>query len=840
MKDKKRYLVIFLLIIILVVGAIFFVSKNNGKKVDDLDDKNIDSNRHSDAYNIIKKITIDRLKYGKLDNALGGYFVFNKGNKYYLLDNQGKELKNSNSKIELYDNDNNDNHYYMIDNVLYSSDGKNLYSLKKDYFIRSINNQFLILFSDEKYIIVNLETKEEKKVDEIFGIYDGIIVGVLKDKFLVYDQDWKIYNKLEIRGDNSAIRLSNDDEEIYLSYENGKLSSKDDYNIVKLNDKYYLDYSDCGKLKAFKDNQAISDACFTSYQKSPIDDNFVALVVDEMESPYLLINDDFKELKNYSGLSFAGQYFMAYLNNDDFSSNIIYLFDNKGNSEQSICPYSISYVGNNIFSCTEPFYSSFINDKTLLDKRYKNISCNDKGYCDVEVDDVNGKHALYYLNEEIIKPYYGEITFKDDYIILSTLYAHDILFISKEDKGIDLDSLKPIEKDLDIDVDKLINDYHLTKYENLINDNKELFKKYAYTIENNDGLGKFKQYLYDYFKVIVDKKKYLNEYIFFDALSTLKIKVLNRLDVDGAAGLYYDNDNHIEILSGFANDRSIVTHELMHFVDYKLNDNWNKSTAIYDKGYISKDDYDALTYEEKIEANKTLHFEQVRVKVLTEGGAEKNSSDYFSHKISDTYQVPVSIYKILEYIFGEDEMDRVYYGNSTLIGLFKDYIDKNTYSTFIENSNTITELGTEPTDKMYSNIVDTIVDIYISKNNKAWSSDKMFSLLLYQLLDNISVGHLSKSKYYSEFNKLITEYNNNILVNVKNKIRAKKLGYTLYDVMPIISIEQGKVHIYYYCGKDLSNKNLRGYLNVEYNIDNGDFKVLEYIDKNNDSNNEVF
>ena len=44
-----------------------------------------------------------------------------------------------------------------------------------------------------------------------------------------------------------------------------------------------------------------------------------------------------------------------------------------------------------------------------------------------------------------------------------------------------------------------------------IKDNEELFKKYAYIVENNNNLLEYKKQVMDMFDLIISNKEYLNE-----------------------------------------------------------------------------------------------------------------------------------------------------------------------------------------------------------------------------------------------------------------------------------------------------------------------------------------
>ena len=48
-----------------------------------------------------------------------------------------------------------------------------------------------------------------------------------------------------------------------------------------------------------------------------------------------------------------------------------------------------------------------------------------------------------------------------------------------------------------------------------INKNEELFKKFAFIVENNNMLLGYKKEVYDLFEIVVDNKKYLDEFLFF-------------------------------------------------------------------------------------------------------------------------------------------------------------------------------------------------------------------------------------------------------------------------------------------------------------------------------------
>lgn len=687
--------------------------------------------------------------------------------------------------------------------------------------IKTIYNDLIIFYenyNDQEMNLKNVKTNEEVLIGQFIGVYNGVLLAYKGNNVLVYDNEFKYYDNLDGNINPNGFKISSNTETIYIDTNKGKISEQDFYK-VKINDKYYIDYADNSKLKRINDDVAISDVSFMNFEKSPVNDNFVVLYEDSTKVSYILINDELKKCKNiYSG-KFYDEYFVGH--EEEQSNSIIYI-DSKGNINKSDCIYSLNYIGKDYSYCESFFYTQFIKDNKILDKKYEKISCNDYGYCRV-VNKNESKSALYYYDEQIIEPYYDSIEFSNNCIILNRFDTADILFISKDGEPIKIDK-KPTTEEYNVDVEKIIKDNDLSKYQQIINDNIELFKKYSYVLENNKKLGKYKKNMYDYFKVVADQKEYLNEKDFFEALSNLSFEVVDNLL--NVLGMYNHSEIKITLIESSKNDNDVINHEIMHFIDYNLNDNTYKRIAKYDDKYITEEEYEKLSREEKIEINNKLCYQDQNIRLFVEGGAENNTAYYFRKNIISTYELPVAVYRMFEYLIGKDNMDKVFYNNENLFSFINKYVDIKQYQEFVNEYNTKESMPNLEIDKhFYKSLIDIIITIYKNKFSDDWMNNNEFKFMLYNILISNTFEDFSDSDYYEDLILVKNQYDTAIEDVLLDKVQKISPKYTLSELNMLLNYENGKFYVYF-------SENT-GYLKVEYDVNTRNYKIIEFISSKN-------
>lgn len=830
MKGKKRYFVLIFLLVIF--GTVLYLTKESRKDTIKKEEEKI-KKQEKKSIELTTIVSIDKDKYGDIEEVLGSFFILKKDDFYYLLDNKGNEVRKSKTPINIYKDENNSKTYYTFDNALYDQNNNVVYDKLIDRESLRIYDDVIVITTDEVVKIINLSTKEVIEANGFVNNYNGIYVYIKDDKIIAFDGEEHEFENISLINEYEFLHLSTDNSDLYLNKEKGKIT-KEEYNKQKLNDEYYLDYEKCGQLKRIKDDETISNECFYQYNK--VTDKFYVLV-SEKDELYFFINNNLEKKDDFFTGNVADDKYYAPKGDKD---NNYYLFYDNGDKEEFECASYVTYAGNNVFACNDYFENYFIENNKIREDKYDNIDCiYGSDYCTVKKDN---KYGLYYRGKKIIEPNYQNIEVNNDYIIIDSSNKYYILYTEEGAKALTKEQINIKEDDNNtVNIDEVIKNNNLEEYKDLINDNKEMFIKYASAVESNDGLGEYKKYVYDYFKVVVDKKEYIDDSVFYKKLGTLKFEVKDKLVTNGASGEYWSNKNEIQLNQGYKKDASVIYHELMHFIDYALNDNTPDIMFKMNDKFITKEEYTKLDMPEKREV-QIANSNSDRNDVIVEGGAEKNSGKYFFDGSTATYQKSVIVYNILEYIFGFDKIESVYYGNVNLYSLMKDYVDIESFEKFIDANNSITRISENEINADYVTSIDFIYNLYINKNGKDIHKDEVFSLLLYSLINNYRIDNLKGSKYYTEYLKVYNNENEK-LATIRKKLENRVVEYDFYQVLPKVLVDNNKIYVFYYCGTGimgLDTSYKRGYIKTEYNIETKDFKVIKYIDEKNVNNNFDF
>ena len=769
MKGKKRYFVLIILIG-LFLGFAYYTKDKRKEQIEKQDEQIKEENelREKKSIKLTNVITIDQDKYGQYEYSEGNLLKFKKNKVYFIIDNKGKELYFGVNNPEIYTNTKGTKSYYTAINSLYDSEGNEIYNKLEDgNTIATITDKEIVVNAGEdKYQIIDIESKDIKNVNGYIGNYKGINVYIKNHKYYVYDNGEKEYDELYSRSsnyyanDNDIIYLKSETDELFLDKEKGKIT-KDDYFKEKLNDKYYLNHDKCPTIKSYADDKNVLDECIFDYDK--VNNNFFAFVT-EKEELYILRNDKFEKEQGFIRGQVADNTYFASKGNQEKN---YYVFYENGDTKELECPSFVGHAGNNVFSCDNLFDGYFIENNKIRDDKYDYISCNfDTEYCIVSN---KNKEGLYYMGEKIIEPIYNDIIVENGYVILDLGYTYNIYYIEKDGKALKKSDLNPKieEEKYEADVDKIVEEYKLDK--ELVNNNKDLFTKYASIVEKNEGLKDYKKYIYNYFKVIIDRKEYLDEDMFFSALKTLKVEVQDELSVKGAAGIYNNADNAIRLLPLYKNEDYVIYHEFMHFIDYKLNSNEPEKTYLYNGKVVTKDSYSKLTIEEKRKVEFGANMVD-KPKVIVEAGAELYRSRYFADSYTLTYENAVGMYYIFEYLLGEDTMSDVFFGNKNLYTELRKYISEDEYEKFYDSSDKITDINGITSTNDFVVTFETFINIYIKAKGNEWYNDNKFCILLSEVFKPEPVRN---SKYYNVYEKLYS-YKDSELERLTKEIQSKE------------------------------------------------------------------
>lgn len=727
------------------------------------------------------------------------YIIIKNDKKALIVDQNGKEIKSGTYAITVYSNDKN---YIIIDNKLYNGNMEEVYELSdnlivdnyinnKLYSSNIINNIFILTFEDkENNMLIDLTTKEV-----LYKGYDDCLLFNEKNDNIEYiaikqKDNYDIYNtqtkKVEI--ESASI-----DEDYIITKDNKKMyiyNNKIYKDNTKINKKYHLSTKDCevgGKLLDNKNN-IIVDKCMLYYEEA-----FNNVIIGSNIKESILYQNN-KVITN-DHVSKVGDYILTYNYDEEGNVTKYKLYNSKG--EEKDKDNEVSYLGNNIYLESNVIKGTNIILDSNLNKLVDNISnitCAYQNYCIVSDDNFN--KTIYRDGKEVSSNIYDDITMDKDRIIAEGLFNTYIYKLGTK-KEINIDT----KEEVDINIDEIIDKYKLDNMKDKIKDNKELFKKYAYIVENNNNLLDYKKQVMDMFDLIVSNKEYLNELRLLNKLKELNIIYTDDLG-QGVGATYTDYDAKVSLKE---KDNYTLYHELTHFVDFSFNNN-NNLYILYncnDK-YEVKKGYDSTCTPIYIDTN-----------FITEAGAELYSGKYYTHEL-EAYTPAPTILEALEYICGTKELNEWFFSSDAYfkkLWLEAGYTTEETEKIINSLSNRTKILSSGNDDTIF--IVDTLIDLYKIKKNDNFMNDSKFKYILRTLIDYRR--DFTTSKYSSELNTIVSENN-----NIAEVLNSSLDGYTLYKTFGDLIIIDGKEYI-----SSLGYKgNEIGALLIDYDFDNN--KVLNY------------
>lgn len=818
-KNKKKIilLVLILLLIITIIGIILFRIYNNKNKDNDEEELNINDkivindtnvNIYSNFYvkqnedNIIVYNFDNNIIY-KHDGKIDNYEVFNDkyilidtGNEYMVIDNTGNMIIKGINGMSVHEVDTNTK-YILVDNKIYDKDMKEIYQLP-DYFVEetfvnynlyslNITNNILamVFVNNERNMLVDIDAKKEMYLgfDRYLRLSDRYIAIGYDNKYKIIDTDSKKVIYDNVRVDENLIIWNNDN---YMYIYNNKIYT----DGTKINNKYYMKNEGCKVgSKLVSDNEIKIDECMLYYEEY---DNDIIMGFN-IDNSVLYINGDVKRASLFNKI---GNYIKSYQYNEGLTTYNVYDRDGKIVLENK----ELYYLGNDIYQeyDIDENISYFLDSNlNIISDKFNYASCNNNNeYC--IVSDNNYNRMLYRNGKLVTNNIYDDIEIKDNYITAKMLFNSFIYRLGNLDE-INIDYIEEVR----IDTDEMINKYELSNISDKINNNKILFNKYAYIVENNNDLLEYKKQVMDMFSVVIDNKEYLNELTLLKKLKDLNIEHVQDLGA-GIAGTYSDSFGDIRIRLKERSNNTLY-HELMHFIDYSFNSN-NLGTYIYDCNgkYLVGKSY-----------NTTCDMVNIDTNFIVEAGAEVYSGKYFTKEIM-AYQPAPTILEALEYICGSDEVREWYFNNDIYfkmlwfdIGYSKEKVDK-----VIEALTSQTQVIRNGNDNILL-IVDSLIDLYKYRNGNEFLKDNKFKYIIRSILSYRD--DFSSSKYKNELEEIMSD--KDTIVNV---FRDKFSEYGYYDGYGNILIIDNQVYISIPCYKD----NKLGVLLIEHDFNNN--RVLDY------------
>lgn len=664
-----------------------------------------------------------------------GYIVKRNNKDWVLVNYEGKELLKSNSYIAILKDEVSKKIYFNTNekgkNILYDETFNIVYN---DSVIHISNN--ILYTNDKKY---NLQNKTTEDISSV-GYYGDYITYLKNNKYYALSTKENLeYGPFD---DNKNGILVNSEQ--YLSLNGLNIFWNEEKMLTSF---WKADKDTCKngtKLKNKKGEVILSD-CSYGYDLSYEDKGFIITLDEDGDYSNIVFNNG--EVRKSRRLEVVGDYIITggqYLN---LKGEVI---------EKLKCDHLV-YVNNDTYICEEKNTSYFL-DKDLkeISPHYDYLDCNDLNICKIGID---GKYGLSIGSEKIVDPTYGDVLVYDNKAIiqdLSTMLVIDFDYTNKPLEFKDIKKNFKFDKYNEINTSEVIEKYNLNDYDKLIKENENLFKKYTYIAQKNDGIGKYLPYVIKLFPVIANNKEYLDEDYFLRALYKLFF-YQNDNKVDGNAGIYHDDTKSIELK--VVSD-SVIYHEILHFIDFNFNNQNNKENNtlnLYKKGneIITESSY----YDKSPEEQANYYFTSKTYRFISEAGAELYSLDYFENGNKPrVYLAIIYIYNALRLIYGDDFMKEVFFKDNGIDLLYQKIVDGgyvpseclkmfDFFDSYREES-----FGFRNED--IQNVFDYLVTLYENENNKKWYQDKAFNLFISLLIYN-NENLLINSKYYKDLEEKI-------------------------------------------------------------------------------------
>lgn len=824
------------LFLILLCGLIGFILLKNNKIVLQ-EEENIDSLK---KYGVVSNTSISG------DNLLpyrvnGDYYIVDFDNKCGVVNSNNDvlipfEYSNCNFVNDLFigEKDNNTFVLNMKNDVLFETD-KNLnyvndvYTNEFYYFIskngktdiydssfkllKTINEMGYIDFFD-KYIIANeyiyqFDTQDKIKFDIFYYCGDYFVFETSNKKGVeVYNAKTKELVHYDQKEQNEySITFIDKDSKLIIDYEGNVL---DDGNKQKILDKYYLDYSSCQSgfsLLDLKDNK-LTDKCYSSYFYEYLE--YGALLLHSYEAGnYDLVTPSGKIVSlEIEDVMVSGKHISA----TDMETQENYFYDLEGNKVEEVCTFGVSTIANNRYTCYTAIAQYIVDDKrNIINGPYESLFCNENGVCVFQT--YEAKYGVLLNDEVIVEPSFITGVIDEDIVVLSDRNTNYVLKFNKSEKLLNKENLvfeDDEESFGEIVVEDIISEYSLEDIEDDIKANEELFKKYAFTVLNNSGITNYKKEVLSMFNVIVDQKSILDEEYFFDGLRQLSIKEVDELASEQYAGIYQNADKSIEIK---VPTHSVLVHELMHFFDYNVSNNYGGNIYVCGDEYYSI--YDVREFDLQKQSKCEVYYYGDINSFIKEAGAEVHSYRY-AGGMMDSYTDATVIYHALAYLYGEEFMESVFFDKEGDYKLFKkitNYISPEEYIEFMNAAHSFVDLHSEY-DKNDSKIVaETLITLYEKTIGGNWYEDEEFLFTI-----NFIVNIYNIDDYDIDFNYLINY--SDLLEQVLTEYRGE---YSERVTISGIVLKDEKT----YLNIPVWHNNKAGFLKIVYDFENK--KITEFI-----------
>lgn len=797
-KNKKWLIIIFVIIIVLVISIC-------AKKFIFNDKKEVNNKKYLN-------VTSTKFDY-KISNYSEGIFTVEKDNKQGYMNKNGNMIIDF--KYDIFNGTFHDNRVVVKkDNKFYLIDKDENIKTKKEYTNIYVTGDLYNVSIDNKVGVIDKDGNEIVPVEyDYISFYKTYLIAnkSYDNNFVdIYDMTGKkIFENKEISenhnaNDNFIVFKENDKYKIYYSKTNRL--SEEEYEYSFLNTNEIILNTDSKTI--IKDSKEKTIKQFNEKYNEPriISEKNISVLNNECSSEeynrYLVLENGEEIEKGCNNIYNLNKYivvdnkdnFNIYKGNKKISStskkenDYVFLTENNNISKQSeeetmlydITGKRILQECKNVTEITKDYFycSPITSYGYLMDKNgkydktkvYSSIYDND-GY--ILLHALDGKYGLIDKKGNILfDTRYDSINIYDNVLVANMGNKSLVKFIKytnkkEKIKNEELSENENNTKDVNYDeisVDEIVKKYELSKLTNTINDNKEMFKKFAYHVTKNEKMNDtHKKYFLGLFQAIIDYSKYNDIEYLFDRIDKLVVEEYDvKPDdmVEGAAGQYNDSVENPKIYILKNQIKNALEHEFIHFISYsrtqKNNISFSNSIVYCDNKYTNMEDFKKFDLSKQ---NKCTQKYFTTHTFLEEAGAEYFSSYVYNNKPYKTYREIEKHYNLLLYLLKLNPKEIEYSIDRERL-IYKALNEKYDY-TFDDAEKLLSKIQSFTKDELeqYSknlseesyniySIFDNYIDMYKKEYNDDYHKNEFFIQILGVTIDHAFEEELNE--YYKE------------------------------------------------------------------------------------------
>ena len=312
-----------------------------------------------------------------------------------------------------------------------------------------------------------------------------------------------------------------------------------------------------------------------------------------------------------------------------------------------------------------------------------------------------------------------------------------------------------------------------------------LFLRYYKAVATNIDAKDYYAYLFKFFPLVADHLKPENEEYFLKRVNALDIRDVKEGEFAGGYDGYSILFNSDVMKTWGENYRALVVyHETMHFVDgtidgeagafFYMKDGTFKYVSGSDPGYMQ-----FMNFGDWAEC--------LGMGYLVEGGAEKYKTEYFTKASTDPNPTGLEFLVGLEYIFGKETVDDLYFSMDGALKL-ADLLKDNGFS----NEDIVRLMNTSITDEVmkdetkYIDPREVLIRLYKTKIGPDYEKDAKFCRIIAcmdkKIINKIPTEYRS---FITKVTKNASKESGNLKKTAKKKLGLKGDYYFESDPYPI-------------------------------------------------------